>query len=132
MSERKESTMPRQILVLLLLLLIGTFSAVRGQNTDSKQTHAKKIKVVDIAYTEPTSGATMYKNYCAACHGGEGKGDGPAAEFLKMPPPDLRMLAQRNHGDYPADHVVTTLRLGIPSHAHGTSDATLGRVVPHS
>jgi mono/diheme cytochrome c family protein len=115
--------MPRQILVLLLLLLIGISSAVQGQNIDTTQgKQAKKIKTVDIAYTEPTSGATMYRNYCAACHGSEGKGDGPAAEFLKMPPPDLRMLAQRNHGEYPADHVTATLRLGLPSHAHGTSD----------
>jgi mono/diheme cytochrome c family protein len=113
-------------LVLLLLLLIGIFSAVQGQNTDSTQgKRDKKIKMVDIAYTEPTSGATMYKSYCAACHGSAGKGDGPAAEFLRIAPPDLRMLAQRNHGEYPANHVVTTLRLGIPSHAHGTSDMPL-------
>ena len=118
--------MPRQILVWLLLLLIGVFCAVQGQNpnpTQGKQN--KKIKTVDISYTEPTSGATMYKSYCAACHGNEGSGDGPAAEFLKIPPPDLRMLTQRNHGEYPTLHVMTTLRLGTPSHAHGTSDMPL-------
>lgn len=118
--------MPRQILVWLPLLLIGVFSLVQGQSTNSTQREqSKKINTIDIAYTEPTSGAQMYKNYCAACHGMGGKGDGPAAEFLKKWPPDLTMLAQRNDGKYPAEHVVSTLRLGIPSRAHGTSDMPL-------
>ena len=116
--------MPRQILVWLPLLLIAVSSGVEGQiNNQAKR--SKKINVVDVAYTEPTSGVAMYKNYCAACHGSEGKGDGPAAEFLKVWPPDLGMLAQRNQGQYPAEHVVTTLRLRTPSHAHGTSDMPL-------
>jgi mono/diheme cytochrome c family protein len=117
--------MPHQVLVGLLLLL-GILSAMQGQNTKSVQEkHAKQIKAVDIAYTEPTSGAQMYKNYCAACHGMGGKGDGPAAEFLKKWPPDLTMMAQHNSGVYPAEHVVSTLRLGTPSHAHGTEDMPL-------
>ena len=116
--------MPRQILVWLPLLLLGVFSGVQGQNTNQAK-QPKKINVVNVAYTEPTSGAAMYKNYCAACHGSEGKGDGPAAEFLKVWPPDLGMLAQRNQGQYPAEHVVTTLRLGTGSQAHGTTDMPL-------
>ena len=118
--------MPRQILVWLPLVLIGVFSAVQGQSTNlTQRKQPERINKVDIAYTEPTSGAQMYKNYCAACHGIRGKGDGPAAEFLKKWPPDLTMLAQRNDGKYPAEHVVSTLRLGIPSRAHGTSDMPL-------
>jgi hypothetical protein len=27
--------------------------------------------------SKPTSGAQMYKDYCAACHGTEGRGDAP-------------------------------------------------------
>lgn len=118
--------MPRQIFVWLSLTLIGVFSLVQGQSSNPTQKdQSKKINHVDIAYTEPTSGAQMYKSYCAACHGMGGKGDGPAAEFLKKWPPDLSMLAQHNNGKYPAEHVVSTLRLGIPSHAHGTSDMPL-------
>ena len=118
--------MPRQILVGLLFLLVGIFSAVQGQNAGNSQgKEANRVKMVDITYAEPTSGAQMYKNYCAACHGIDGKGDGPAAEFLKAWPPDLTMLTQRNNGKYPADHVVATLRLGTSRHAHGTSDMPL-------
>jgi len=116
--------MPRQILFGLMLLLVGIVSVVQGQGTGSGP-QEKRLKQVDIAYTAPTSGAEMYQNYCAACHGSQGKGDGPAAEFLKTWPPDLRTLAQRNQGKYPADHVAMTLRLGTRSRAHGTSDMPL-------
>jgi len=117
--------MPRQILVGLLLLLVGIFS-VQGQNAGTSQGKQEKIvKMKEVTYTEPTSGAQMYKNYCAACHGIDGKGDGPAADFLKVWPPDLTMLTQRNNAKYPADHVVATLRHGTSSQAHGTSDMPL-------
>jgi mono/diheme cytochrome c family protein len=124
MVAAKETAMPRQILVGLLLLLVGILSAVQGRSAGTGQ-QEKGLKKVDISYTAPTSGAEMYKSYCAACHGTEGKGDGPAVEFLKTPPPDLRMLAQHNQGKYPADHVAMTLRLGTRSRAHGTSDMPL-------
>jgi len=42
-----------------------------------------------------------------------------------VPVPDLRTLAQRNHGKYPADHVAMALRLGAANHTHGTIDMPL-------
>ena len=116
--------MPRQVLIGLVLLLVGILSALQGREIGTGQ-QEKRLNKVDISYTAPTSGAEMYKSYCAACHGSEGKGDGPAVEFLKTPPPDLRMLAQHNQGKYPAEHVAMTLRLGTGSRAHGTSDMPL-------
>jgi mono/diheme cytochrome c family protein len=44
----------------------------------------------------------MFKTYCGACHGVDGKGDGPAAAALKMPAADLTMLKQKNAGKFPA------------------------------
>lgn len=86
------------------------------------QQEEKGLKKVPIPYSNPTSGAQMYKNYCAACHGPKGMGDGPAVEFLKAAPPDLRTMTQRNNGKYPADRVKATLQFGTGGHAHGTSD----------
>jgi mono/diheme cytochrome c family protein len=106
----------------LLLLPVGGASLAGHEGGTPQGKQGKEIKSVHIAYTEPTSGAQMYKNYCAACHGMEGKGDGPAARFLKAPPADLRTMAQRNNGKYPADYVAATLRSGTDSRAHGTSD----------
>jgi mono/diheme cytochrome c family protein len=40
---------------------------------------------------EPT-GAALFARYCAACHGAQGRGDGPAAAALATPPADLSRL----------------------------------------
>jgi mono/diheme cytochrome c family protein len=37
----------------------------------------------------PPGVAVLYARYCAACHGREGRGDGPVAPVLYPPPPDL-------------------------------------------
>jgi len=100
----------------LLLLAVGTAYLLAQE---------KGIKKVSMPYSDPASGAQMYKDYCAACHGAKGMGDGPAVEFLKASPPDLRTLAQRNAGTFPADHVAAMLKFGTGSHAHGTSDMPL-------
>ena len=79
----------------------------------------KEIKYVPIKPTSPASGTEMYKAYCAVCHGMDGKGRGPAADALKMPPPDLTTLVQRNGGKYPFDHVRSAIEgdLRLPVHA---------------
>jgi len=101
-----------------LIVLSGTFLLSQDQGTT-----AKKLRVQPIGYVNPTDGRQMYKDYCAACHGMKGKGDGPAVEFLKAPPPDLATLTQRNQGKYPALKVKATLQFGPgSSHAHGTID----------
>jgi mono/diheme cytochrome c family protein len=64
----------------------------------------------------------MYKDYCAACHGIDGKGNGPATEFLKTPPPELTTMAKRNNGKFPSERFASVLRFGTVTHAHGTSD----------
>lgn len=38
-------------------------------------------------------GATLYKKYCASCHGGKGQGDGPAAKGLSVAPANLAAMA---------------------------------------
>ena len=50
----------------------------------------------------PVSGAELYKSQCASCHGSDAKGNGPAAEALRMRPTDLTQLAARNGGRFPA------------------------------
>jgi mono/diheme cytochrome c family protein len=43
-------------------------------------------------------GHALYTQYCVSCHGEEGKGNGPAASALKVRPPDLTTIGQRNKG----------------------------------
>lgn len=68
------------------------------------------------------SGEAMYKQYCGACHGLDGKGDGPAAFTLKTPPPDLTTLTARHMGKFPREYVANILRFGPGRSAHGSSD----------
>lgn len=81
-----------------------------------------RIKKVPLPKTSPASGEQMYEAYCAACHGKNGDGNGPAAVALKIPPKNLRTLAKRNGGKFPMQHVVGVLEFGIPVAAHGTSE----------
>ena len=67
------------------------------------------------------SGADIFKWYCAACHGKNGKGNGPATSDLKVPPPDLTALSKRNKGKFPTEYVTRTLVNGAKS-IHGSSE----------
>jgi mono/diheme cytochrome c family protein len=40
----------------------------------------------------PPAGEALYRRYCAACHGVEGRGDGPVAPVLTPRPTDLTRL----------------------------------------
>ena len=82
----------------------------------------KEIKHVPMRATSAASGQEMYKSYCASCHGTEGKGNGPAAEALKVPPADLTALAEKNGGKYPALKVGAILRGEEVPAAHGSKD----------
>jgi len=42
-----------------------------------------------------------YLNYCAACHGVGGTGNGPMASELKVKPTDLTVLSKENGGNFP-------------------------------
>ena len=80
------------------------------------------IKKVSAPSTSAASGSEMFKQYCAACHGIDGKGHGPATPALKVPPPDLTFLARDNHGKVPDRHVYSTIRGDVGVNAHGSPD----------
>ena len=82
----------------------------------------KEIKHVPVKPISPASGPEMYKAYCAVCHGMTGKGNGPAAEALKVPPSDLTTLAKRNGGRYPSDHVRSAIEGDLRLAAHGSKE----------
>jgi mono/diheme cytochrome c family protein len=69
-----------------------------------------------------TSGAAVYKTYCAVCHGKEAKGDGPLAANLRHAPPDLTTLAKRNEGKFDGPSVHRIIDGRDPIKGHGGPD----------
>ncbi len=73
-------------------------------------------------FSAGTSGAAVYRTYCAVCHGAEARGDGPLAESLRHAPPDLTALAKRNAGKFDAARVQRTIDGRDPVKGHGGPD----------
>jgi mono/diheme cytochrome c family protein len=47
------------------------------------------------------AGREEYMQYCASCHGPEGKGNGPLAEDMRVAPADLTHITSRPGGAFP-------------------------------
>ena len=67
-----------------------------------------KVEQVTARVAVSEDGAALYSVYCASCHGAEGRGDGKAAPFLRIPVPDLTTLAERS-GRFDAKAVLATI-----------------------
>lgn len=66
-------------------------------------------------------GRQAYGIYCASCHGRAAEGDGPMAELLKVQPPDLTRISQRNGGAFPRDRVTASIDGRFEVRSHGPS-----------
>jgi len=104
---------------ILNLLVLGTALVSMPGFTSAQDAQVKKTQVKP---SNPVSGAQMFKEYCAVCHGPGGKGDGPAATELKVPPPDLTALTERHGGKFPDDYVSNVLKSGVKTPAHGSAE----------
>jgi mono/diheme cytochrome c family protein len=105
---------------LIFIALIVLTCAVVAQ--DQTQDQQKVIQHANIKPTSPASGQEMYTSYCAVCHGTDGKGAGPAASALKVPPTDLTTLSKNNGGKFPAMKVMATISGQSVVPAHGSRE----------
>ncbi len=53
-------------------------------------------------------GKVLYSQYCRSCHGDDAKGDGPAADALKVRPTDLTRIAKKYSG-FPTGKVMDSI-----------------------
>lgn len=76
------------------------------------------VKQVNARPTASVEGKDLYREYCAACHGVDGKGAGPAASALKKAPSDLTRMAAANHGSFPEERIMRIFagQESLPSH----------------
>jgi len=81
-----------------------------------------EVKKTPIEQTSAASGKEMFAQYCAPCHGAEGKGHGPAAPAMKAPATDLTQLAKSHEGKFPVHQVRATLRFASGPASHCSAD----------
>ncbi len=67
-------------------------------------------------------GKVIYVRYCGSCHGPGGRGDGPIAPDLKLPPPDLTRLGERHQGRFPFEETISAVDGRRTTRAHGTPE----------
>lgn len=65
-------------------------------------------------------GEGLYAGYCTSCHGREGRGDGPVAEYLKVRPADLTKLVE--DGEFPFEKVSMKIDGREKARSHGSDD----------
>lgn len=109
----------KQTMILLGTLVVATSLCLAQDKSDQKPA----VKSTTIKQTSPISGKEMFTQYCAPCHGLDGKGNGPAASAMKSQPTDLTQLARKHDGKFPANSVASALKFGSGSGAgaHGSA-----------
>jgi mono/diheme cytochrome c family protein len=75
--------------------------------------------------TDAARGAEVYAVNCVACHGSDGRGDGPQAATLDPKPSNLTLIARRNGGTFPRDQVMSTID-GYTRNAKGAAMPEFG------
>jgi hypothetical protein len=81
-----------------------------------------QVKAQEEQAEEVIFGSKEFQKHCAACHGPEGKGDGPVAQSLKNPPPDLTLLSKQHDGRFPLDYVFKVIDGREMLSGHGTRE----------
>ncbi len=66
-------------------------------------------------------GRQLYKQHCAACHGADARGNGPAAASLKVAPSDLTII-QKKGEKFPSYKVMTIIEGEKVVPAHGSRE----------
>jgi mono/diheme cytochrome c family protein len=114
--------MQRRVPMLLLVLLVSVAVPACAQIATHRQPPIR-----------PVDGASIFRNYCAACHGLDGRGHGPVSKALKREVPDLTRLSQRNGSAFPTIHVRTTIMFGTDSllSAHGSKEMPIWGPIFH-
>ena len=102
-----------------------------GKTKSAKYAVAILVATLSWHWCAPARGQEMevivggeieYQNYCAICHGVDGRGHGLMSKFLTVQPSDLTQLAKKNAGRFPFWQVYRTIDGREEVRGHGTRD----------
>lgn len=81
-------------------LLVSTACSTGRDAGDAQRAHEPAAQ-----QGHAESGERLYRVSCAGCHGNDARGNGPVAQFLTVPVPDLTRIAARRNGVYPDEEI---------------------------
>ena len=99
-----------RLLILVLILLVATSVSLHARTAA-----AQEIEVV-------AGGELEFQNYCAVCHGVDGKGRGIMSKFLTVQPADLTQITRKNSGTFSFWQVYRIIDGREDVRGHGTRD----------
>lgn len=108
------------ILLAILLAMSGAGMAAAGDQPQHWSGALATSAPGNLA-TLQAEGARIYAKACTACHGAEGRGDGPGADVLPAQPRDFRQAQYRvrttESGELPLDSdLYRTISVGFPEY----------------
>ena len=98
-------------------IILCILSSTLGYASD-----AVKLPVQEVAKKDESLGRKYFVRYCSSCHGMDASGNGPAASAMRPPPADLRRIAQRRGGRFPAAEIATYIDGRRFVRAHGSRE----------
>lgn len=102
-------------LVIAAGVILGLAVGVSAQSVPTTNSTVKVVRVAAVRVAT-VDGHANFDAYCASCHGGDGKGLGPACRGLEAPPANLTLIVVRHGDTFPLEHVRQTI---LGSHADG-------------
>lgn len=104
------------IFVVAMAGLLGHTRAASGGDADKAVPPA-------AAASGDVSGPDLFMQYCALCHGNDGRGTGPLTgdDAMKNSAADLTQIAKNNNGTFPFSRVAATIRDGGGVTGHSPS-----------
>ena len=96
----------KKVMLTLFILVILTLAACGGNETTESTGTLSPVPADYAGLTNPLgadaaiAGADVFTNNCAACHGQQGHGDGPASTALDPAPKNLLELSTTVADDY--------------------------------
>lgn len=112
----------RRPMLFLCMVLLPAVLLSAAQKQDKTTSSARNT----------VEGAKIFRYHCAACHGADGRGHGPASVALKNPVPDLTLISQRSGGKFPYERVKEIIEGNEPGLlAHGDREMPIWGPIFH-
>jgi len=115
--------------LVLAFALIGF--ALPGISKQSQNVPKPNAHEQSAPQNRSLKGSELYRAYCAACHGLDARGTGPAAAELKTKVPDLTLLARNNGGQFPGARVRQMIVGDVVVASHGSREMPIWGPIFH-